>query len=173
MAGGGGKPLEDFGCFLRNLKVWQQLMAVVIFTLLLTLPFVGRPFHMDDAGFIELARVRQEKPLEMVLKDYTFFGQQNDYFLDTHPPLISSYIALVINIAGESETTLHLVFLIFPLIAAVSMFFLARRFTINAMLSAMLFIAPPGVIVMSHGLMSDMPGLSLLLASVTLYIYGL
>ena len=107
---------------LKNLPAGTEVLIVIVFTLLLTVPFVARPFHMDDANFIELARARQTEPLETVLSDYTFFGQQNEYFLDTHPPLIPSYVALLIKVAGESETVMHLAFLIFPLIAAVSMY---------------------------------------------------
>lgn len=158
---------------LRNLPVGKEIMVVIAFTLLLTVPFIGRPFHMDDVNFIELARARQSEPLETVLSDYTFFGQQNEYFLDTHPPLIPSYVALLIKVAGESETVMHLAFLIFPLMAAVSMYYLARKYTSNALLVALLFIATPGAMVMSHGIMTDMPGLSLWLAAVTLYVYGL
>lgn len=158
---------------LKNLPAAKGILLVIAFTLMVTVPFIGRPFHMDDASFIELARARQSEPLETVLKDYTFFGQQNEYFLDTHPPLIPSYVALLIKVAGESETVMHLAFLIFPLIAATSMYYLARKYTRNALLAALLLIATPGAMVMSHGIMTDMPGLSLWLAAVTLYIYGL
>ncbi|MFA6001189.1 MAG: glycosyltransferase family 39 protein [Thermoleophilia bacterium] len=154
--------------------VWVELSIVVVVTLLITLPFIFKPIHMDDAGFIELARERRDNPMEMVLSDYTFFGQENESFLDTHPPLVSSYIAFLINVSGaESETFLHLGFLIFPLMAAISMYYLARFFTRHALVAALMLIVTPGVMVMSHGLMSDVPGLSLWLTGVTLYLYGL
>lgn len=159
---------------LSGRPAWVELVIVITVTLLVTLPFIFKPFHMDDAGFIELARERRDNPMEMVLSNYTFFGQENESFLDTHPPLVSSYLALLINLTGaESETFLHLGFLIFPLIAAISMYFLARYFTRHALLAALMLIVTPGVMVMSHGLMSDVPGLSLWLAGVTLYLYGL
>lgn len=151
-----------------------EVALVVIFTLLMTLPFIFRPFHMDDAGFLEFARVRQERPLEVALADYTFFGNENPVFIDTHPPLLSSYQALLIRIAGsESETFLHLGFLVFPLVTAVSMYYLSRRFTRHRLLATLLLVGSPGVVVMSHGLMSDLPGLSMWLLSATLYLYGI
>jgi len=165
------KPGDDG---LSGRPIWVELIIVVVVTMLITLPFIFKPFHMDDAGFIELARERQDNPMEMVLSDYTFFGQENEKFLDTHPPLVSSYLALLINLTGaESETFLHLGFLIFPLIAAISMYYLARFFTRHALPAALMLIVTPGVMVMSHGLMSDVPGLSLWLAGVTLYLHGL
>lgn len=157
-----------------GMSIKAEIAVVVLFTLLLTLPFINRPFHMDDAGFLELARARQTDPTALTLTDYTFFGQENELFLDTHPPLISSYLAFLINLAGaESEPVLHAGFLAFPLIAAVAMYFLARRYTNYAMLAAMLLMATPGMMVMSHGLMSDVPGVAFWLSGVTLYVYGL
>ncbi|MBI5870778.1 MAG: glycosyltransferase family 39 protein [Actinobacteria bacterium] len=150
-----------------------EILIVIAVTTLMMLPFIARPFHMDDATFIELARARQGNAMETVLTDYTFFGQENEKFLDTHPPFVPSYIALVIVIAGESEIILHLAFLIFPLIATVSMYFLARSYSRHALLVSLIFVATPGIMVMSHGIMSDIPGLSMWLAAVVLYKYGL
>lgn len=158
----------------KGMPRWRELLILIAFTLLVTVPFLNQPYHMDDPGFIEFARVRQETPLEMQLRDYVFFGQRNDVFFDTHPPLISAYLATLMYISGgESEALYHGAFLVFPVIAAVSMYYLARRFTRNSLLAAMLLMATPGVMVMSHTLMSDVPGLSFWLATAVLYIYGL
>lgn len=158
----------------RRWPVKLDLAIVIVFTLLATLPFINKPFHMDDAAFLELAKIRIEEPFEVTIEDYVFFGEENERFIDTHPPLISSYLALLLKMAGtDSEAFLHGGFLIFPLIAAVSMYFLARRYTRYALLAALLLMATPGAMVMSHGLMSDIPGLSMWLASITLYAYAL
>lgn len=155
-------------------SIWLELLFVAAFTLLITLLFLNQPFHMDDPGFIEFARSRQHAPLEMELRDYVFFGKRNESFVDTHPPLVSSYIALVMYASGgESETLYHSAFLVFPLLAGVSMYFLSRRFTRYPLLVTLLLMGTPGMMVMSHTLMSDVPGLSLWLATVALYVYGL
>lgn len=151
-----------------------EVTLVILFTLVITLPFIFRPFHMDDTGFLKLAEERQTDPMTLVLHDYTFFGQQNEEFVDTHPPLVSSFQALIMRVTGdESETALHLGFILFPLIAAVSMYYLSRRFTSHALLATLLLMGTPGVMVMSHGLMSDVPGMSMWLATAALYLYGL
>ena len=158
----------------KTRAVWQDLLIVTAFILLITLPFLNQPFHMDDPGFIEFARVRQDAPLEMQLHDYVFFGQRNETFLDTHPPLVSSYLAVLMYLSGgESEMLYHAAFLVFPLLAGISMYFLARKFTRHALLAALLLMGTPGVMVMSHTLMSDVPGISFWLATMALYVYGL
>ncbi|MDA8166415.1 MAG: glycosyltransferase family 39 protein [Actinomycetota bacterium] len=151
-----------------------ELMIVILFTLAVTLPFIAKPFDMDDADFLGFAEAQLQKPLAFELHNYTFFGQQNAVFQDTHPPLISSYLAVLIKAFGsESEVPLHLAFLVFPLNAAVSMYFMSRRFTRHALLATLLLMGTPGVVVMSHNVMSDLPGLSLWLAAIALYLYGL
>ncbi|MDO8735496.1 MAG: glycosyltransferase family 39 protein [Thermoleophilia bacterium] len=158
----------------KGRPIWIELLIIATFTLLITVPFLNQPFHMDDPGFIEFARARQDAPLTMELRDYVFFGKRNESFIDTHPPLISSYIALVMYASGgESEMLYHGAFLIFPLLAGVSMYFLSRRFIRNPLLVTLLLMGTPGMMVMSHTLMSDIPGLSFWLATVALYIYGL
>ncbi len=130
-------------------RMRNEVIILMVFTLLVTLPFIFKPVHMDDNGFIDFARARLEAPLEIRLEDYTFFGQENEYFIDTHPPLTSSYLALLIDASGgESVPLLHLGFLIFPLLAAASMYSLARLFTRYAMWAALLLMATPGVMVM-------------------------
>lgn len=158
----------------RKRRLARDLLLVIAFTLLVTVPFIFRPFHMDDDVILRFAGLKQENPVALELTDFTFYGKTNTEFLDTHPPLVSYYIALLNMIQGEeSEPFLHLGFLIFPVIAAISMYFLARLFTRHALLTSLLLMATPGVMVMSHGLLTDLPGMSLWIASVTLYIYGL
>lgn len=158
----------------RTRPVSLELLFIILFTLLATLPFINKPFHMDDAGFLELAKIRTEEPFEVTIRDYVFFGEENERFIDTHPPLVSSYLAILLTLAGtDSEAFLHAGFLVFPLIAAISMYFLARRYTRHALAAALLLMATPGAMVMSHGLMSDMPGLSMWLAGITFYVYAL
>lgn len=155
-------------------RLARDLLLVVAFTLLVTLPFIFKPFHMDDDVFLRFAGLKRDNPMSLELQDFTFYGKDNAAFFDTHPPLVPDYIALLNAIrGGESEPFLHLGFLIFPLIAAVSMYFLAREFTRHSLVTALLLMATPGVMVMSHGLLTDMPGMSLWVASVTLYIYGI
>lgn len=164
---------ESPGAPAKTHSVRRETLIVIMLTLLMTLPFVGRPFDMDDIIFLKLAEARQEQPLQLELRDFEFFGVFNESFIDTHPPLVSLYLALMMMLGGSSEVWLHLSFLVFTVAAALAMYFLARRFTRHAMLASLLLIATPGFAVMSHSLMSDIPGLAFWLAATALYVYGL
>lgn len=164
---------ESPGAPARTHSVRREILIVIMLTLLMTLPFVGRPFDMDDIIFLKLAEARQDQPLQLELRDFEFFGVFNESFIDTHPPLVSLYLALMMMLGGSSEVWLHLSFLIFTVTAALAMYFLARRFTRHAMFASLLLVATPGFAVMSHSLMSDLPGLAFWLAATALYVYGL
>lgn len=95
-------------------------------------------------------------------------------FRDTHPPLTSLYLSLVMWLSASSgETALHLGFIVFPLLAGVSAYALGRRFTDGSSLAAaLLLLAAPAFMVMSHNLMGDVPMTAFWLAATAAYIHG-
>ncbi|MFA6000835.1 MAG: glycosyltransferase family 39 protein [Thermoleophilia bacterium] len=157
----------------KRLSLALSICAIFAFVLAITIPFAGQALHIDDAIFWDFARTNLESPLQQHMDDYRLMGEQIGQWRDTHPPLDQMYMSLVMRITGsESESPLHLSFIVFPLIAGVSMFFLSRRFTRNAMLSTLLLLATPVVMTMSHTLMADVPMLAFWLAATSAYIYG-
>lgn len=170
----GGKTIEG-AVFLEGNRggMLAGAFAAALFVFFMTLPFVTRPLDMDDIIFLKFAEARLQEPLVMELHDFSYFAVLNETFIDTHPPLVSSWLALVMKLGGGSGLWLHLSFIVFPLVAALSIYFLARRYSRNAIFAALIFMATPGVAVMSHSIMSDMPGLAFLLAATAFYIYGL
>lgn len=150
------------------------LAVVILAALCITLPFITKAFHLDDTFFVRLAQEKLTHPLALGLPDHGFEGNFFTLYLDTHPPLLTSYLSFLIRIfGGASETGLHLGFVIFPVLAGVSMFFLGRRFTGNPLLSSLLLIVTPGFMVMSQSVMTDTPVLAFWLASIAAYVYGL
>lgn len=161
------------GARASRLALAASLGAILLFVLIITLPFSGQALHIDDAIFWDFARANLESPLSIDLTDYRLMGEEIASFRDTHPPLVSLYMAAIMSLAGsESVAAFHVGFMLFPAIAGISMFFLARRFTRNALLAALLLLATPAVMVMSHNFMGDVPMMSLWLAATAAYIYG-
>lgn len=95
-------------------------------------------------------------------------------FRDTHPPLASLYLSLVMWLAGSSEeTVLHLGFIVFPVLAGISAYVLGRRFTgDSALATALLMLATPAFMVMSHNFMGDVPMIAFWLAATAAYIHA-
>lgn len=85
----------------------------------ITLPFIYKAFHLDDTIFIRLAEEMLRDPLALGLPDHGFGGDFFSLYIDTHPPLIAGYLAVLLKIfGGASEAGLHLGFIFFPALAA-------------------------------------------------------
>ena len=164
------------GARTSRLALAASLGAILLFVLVITLPFSGQAFHIDDAIFWDFARADMDSPFQQYLPDYKLIGRDFPVFRNTHPPLVSLMLSAIMRLGGEaSEKTSHLSFIIFPALAGISMFFLARRFTSGAwspLLASLLMMATPVLMVMSHTLMGDVPMTSFWLAAMATYIYG-
>lgn len=159
---------------LESLKRYE-LPLLLGLVLLVTLPFIGQPVHHDAHQWIDFARMEQEHPLWHHLPDYDYFGTHypgNSYH-DTHPRLQSLYLAGWLAVTGSlSEPLLHLEMVIFPLLAVAAMYFLARRFRVNAFIATLFFVVAPAFLVANHLIMIDVPGVALWLVAMAFYIKG-
>lgn len=149
------------------------VLLLILAALAITLPFIFKSFHLDDTVFVWLGQEKLSDPFALGLPDHGYEGNFFSLYLDTHPPLHTSYLSLLIWIfGGPSEAGLHLGMIIFPVLAAVSMFYLGRRFTGSPLTASLLLIVTPGFMVMAQSVMTDVPALSLWLAAIASYIYG-
>ena len=123
------------------------------------LPFLSQAFHIDDRIYLEVAENALEKPFFPY--DYlpVFEGVgASDAASHSHLPLTSYYLALVMAVTGsQSEWVYHLSFLIFPILAGLGFYDLARRYTRFPLAAACLLLLAPAFLVLSHTLMSDVP----------------
>lgn len=151
-----------------------EISLIILLVLAFTLPFVGQAIHIDAHLYLDWARQAFTEPWWQHLPDYDYFGVHYDEFHDTHPRLQSLYLHLMLRLTGGevSEPMLHLAMIPFTVLAAVSMYFLARRFNVNALLATLLLIVAPAFLVNSHLIMTDVPGISLWLTGLAFFIHG-
>lgn len=150
-----------------------EISLIALLVLALTLPFIGQAIHIDAHLYLDWAEQAYTEPWWQHLPDYDYFGVHYDEFHDTHPRLQSLYLNLVWRLAGEaSEPALHLAMMPFTVLAAVSMYFLARRFGVNALLATMMMVVAPAFLVNSHLIMTDVPGISFWLTGLVFFIHG-
>lgn len=162
----------------------KQLAWILGITLAPLLLFAQKPFHIDDSAFIEIAQNILEYPLDpfhgsiaLVDHDYEIFKRlgktPNTFESMSHPPLVPYLMAAVIKLRGSvDEFALHLVFLIFPLMACISGFYIAERFTNSPFVAVLLLVTCPIFMVNAQNLMTDIPALGLNLCSLALFIYS-
>jgi 4-amino-4-deoxy-L-arabinose transferase-like glycosyltransferase len=155
-------------CIARDLGILSLLVICS------HVPFLWRPFHIDDRIYWEISRQAAKTPLYP--QDYAPMQEGKggpDAASHSHPPLISYILAGLRAIGGgEKEPLAHSVFLIFPLFLAAGVYLLALdriRFPIAA---ALLSVWNPAVYVLSQSVMTDVPFLALLTFGIALYLFG-
>lgn len=144
--------------------------------LLLALPFIGQPIHQDDHIYVDIGRNALVSPAHAHNFPYCFEGAcVPDMASHSHPPFVGYWIGLLLFLFGDSgqvNVTLHLGFLVFPLLFAAGMYRLALRFTWSPLLATLVAITSPAAMVISHNLMSNYPTMALWTFGLALYVDG-
>jgi len=149
-----------------------NILIIILFSVVVSLPFVNKAYHVDDTIFLYIADQIANDPL----RPYSFsveWGTQSGpgaYLMDT--PLVPYYTALISWIFYRSETILHLSFIIFHIIAGLSFYFIAKKFIEWPLPATLILVATPTFLVNSQNLMLDVPMLSLFLLASALFLYG-
>lgn len=148
----------------------------VLLLLLLYIPFCNKAFHIDDQAFMNMARMIGWNPLQALPVDYDYVGKVITQMLPyeiTHPLLIPYFIKIVVALFGEREIPLHLAFLLFPLLAGLSLVKVQRLFTAEGgrgwLPVALLFSSMPAILVNGQNIMTDMPTLAFFLWGMASY----
>jgi 4-amino-4-deoxy-L-arabinose transferase-like glycosyltransferase len=141
---------------------------------LTVVPFLGKPFHIDDDIYLKGAEQVLRDPLRPLGGAQNMLGTvMPTYHFTQHPPLVSYYMALVRVLGGHwSEVRLHTAFLVFPMLAALGMYSLAQRFSPHPLAATLLLLATPAFVVMAHSVMTDVPFLALSLAATASFVRG-
>ncbi|HTL29452.1 MAG TPA: glycosyltransferase family 39 protein [Tepidisphaeraceae bacterium] len=161
------------GALVARYPTLAPIVGICVICAALLLPFIDKPFHMDDSMFLWTAQQIQKHPLDF----YGFDVNWQNYVTPMHvemknPPLAAYYIALVTAVFGWGEKTLHVAFLLINMATAVGTFFVARRFTKHAFLAAVLAIISPVFLVTATSVMSDMPAQLFWVWSIFAWIYA-
>lgn len=153
----------------------KNVLILAFLTIFLLLPFINKPFNVDDPFYLKMAEHITVDPL----KPYSFFinwsGHLRDVWKDveaTFPPLVPYFLALLLKIFGTKEWVMHTCFLVFPVLGVISSYFIAKKFTDKPFIAAMLVLAAPCFYVSSTGIMLDVPLYSFTVFSACLFIYG-
>jgi Dolichyl-phosphate-mannose-protein mannosyltransferase len=150
----------------------ELLLALTVFVVLV--PFINKPFNMDDPLFIWTAQQIHLHPTNPYGFDVNWYGNIAPMWdVTKNPPLACYYIALWAALLGWSEPVLHFAFL-FPAIAAIfGTFRLARRFCNRPMLAACATLFMPAFLVSSTTVMCDTLMLAFWVWAIVLWIEGL
>jgi len=146
------------------------LLAVV---LLIRLPFLNQAIQGDDPYYLAAAEHAQIDPLHPNHGQYVFLGDRVDLRGFPHPPLNAWFLALLLAAIGDiREVPFHAAYILFSLIAALSMWSLARRFSPQPLWATLLFLAVPAFVINGNSLESDLPFLAFWMAALACFVSG-
>lgn len=151
------------------------LLFLSALTLAALLPFLGKPFNIDEPLFLWVARHLQEGNwLDFYGFDINWYGTRSSAAeIIKNPPLASYYLALAASLLGWSERALHLAFLLPALAAVTGSYFLARRLSPHPLAAALLVLFTPVFLVSSATVMCDTLLLACYVWAVCLWLRGL
>ena len=154
------------------MRPYILLCALVLASIFL---FAKRAVYTDEPQYLHVAKSAIERDwLFPQDTPWIFFGKRfENLSAQTHPPVGEYYLAMLLKMVGHfEEFPFRMLFAIFPLLAIVSFYRLARHFTRNPLVVSCLFAVSPVFFILSPTLMMDIPMLALLLAGVSLYLDG-
>jgi len=149
-----------------------EITVITLLVLVLTVPFLNKPFHIDDTVVLQVTQNILESFWDPFSGTIDWFGYELELWkATTNPPFLSYFLAPFALLSDYSETVLHLAMLVFYLMLAFSMHSLARRF-VSPDYWPLLFLMTSVSVLVSGNVMRDVPGTALGLAGVACFIWG-
>lgn len=147
--------------------------ALALAALAALVPFLGKPFNMDDPLFVWTARHIQAHPGSPYGFGVNWFGTVTPMWEATkNPPLASYYLAIAGAAMGWGEVVIHLAGLLPAIAVIVGTYRLARHFCQRPALAALLTLVTPVFLVSSTTVMCDVPMLALWVWAAVLWVEG-
>lgn len=149
----------------------RDLLIVALFVLVLRIPFLNQAIQGDDVDYLYGAQHAQVDPLHPTHARYAFLGKVVDMRGHPHPPLNVWFLALLLLISKDVyEVPFHAAYILFSLIAALSAYSLARRFSSRPLVATLLFLVTPAFVINGNSLESDLPFAAFWLLSIALFV---
>lgn len=152
---------------------WPAAILALL-TVACLLPFSGKAFHIDDPIFIWSAQQITKHPLDFYGFTATWWARATPMWqIQQNPPGAAYYMAVIGEIAGWSERGLHLGFMLPAIVVVLATYYLARRFTREPLVAALITLIAPGFLVSATGVMCDVAMLALWMLALAFWIKGL
>lgn len=131
----------------RSGAAWAALAAV-----LLSVPFLGRAYHIDEPFFLAVARHALSDPWRPLDFLFNWYGESVPMSsLNNTPPVIYALLALAWKLTGGAEAAMRLLLLPLDAAAAAALYLLAARFLRRPLLPVLaVLVSPAYALTMGH-----------------------
>jgi 4-amino-4-deoxy-L-arabinose transferase-like glycosyltransferase len=142
-----------------------HIFLVIFFGSLLTALNLYKPFHIDDTFYLEVAKWIHSSPFRPMSGTVNWSNDSTPFFLHNNPPLFPYLIAAVSYFFGFNEVAIHLLVAVFCFLAIYYFYKICIQLNIqNIPVLLFLFAFSPAFVV-NQNTMTDVPLVSILLAS--------
>ncbi|MFH1368464.1 MAG: glycosyltransferase family 39 protein [Elusimicrobiota bacterium] len=144
----------------------KPLASIIIFSVLAYLPFLNKPFHIDDPFFLYAARAIGLSPLH----PFDIAGAIDLWKHNYNPIFFYYFTALLRAVFGENEIFMHAGYFIFYVTAGIYFYLICKAINIKGIAPALLFLSSPIALLAGTSIMSDFPLIALFLISFYYFI---
>lgn len=148
---------------------WRESVLATTIVLLATVPFLTKPFHIDDPADLQYVRQILRHPLDSYGFEVDWDEGPRPAFRNYHPPLKYYYQAIVLAALPLSEFTLHASYIPFVALTAWAILRIARRFRCPPIVLLALWSLGPGYLP-GQNAMLDVPAVALGITATALFI---
>lgn len=159
---------------LREAWVRYPNWALAVITVLALVPFLSKPFNIDDPLFLWAAKQIQAHPgnpygfnVEWGFREFPMSR------VTENPPLACYYLALAAGIFGWNEIGLHIAFLLPAVAVVLGTYRLARRLCQSPGLAALMTLFTPVFLVSANTVMCDMLMLAFWVWAAVFWVEGM
>ena len=152
----------------------HPLVAVLFGLSAVLLCFGNKAIHIDDPLYVWTAEHIRQKPLDFYGFEVNWSGKNLPMYQSNYnPPLCAYYLALVMQLFGSREFTLHAAFCLPTLMLAAGIYFFAKPFCQRPIVAVLLAVLTPIFLVSATTLMCDVPMLMFWIWSMVCWDRGL
>ena len=151
----------------------RAVILIVAAVLLIRLPFLNQAIQGDDPYYLIGAQHALIDPAHPSHARFILQGELVDMRGHPHPPLNSWMLAALLAVFGDVyEIPFHAVYVVFSLLAAISMWVVAKRFTPYPLAATLVFLVTPAFVVNGNSFEADLPFLAFWMAAIALFVSG-
>jgi 4-amino-4-deoxy-L-arabinose transferase-like glycosyltransferase len=152
----------------------RHALWLALATLALLVPFLDKPFNIDEPLFLWLGRQVLERPWDFYGFAVNWYGVVEPMHAVTkNPPLAGYLVAAAAGPFGFGERALHAVFLLPALAAVLGTYAVARRLCRHPFEAALLAATTPVFLVCASSVMCDVLALALFVWALAAWLAGI
>jgi hypothetical protein len=159
---------------MRAVPRRREAALLVLATLAALVPFLGKPFNVDDPLFVWLGQHLQAHPIDFYRFPVNWDGEAEPmYAVTKNPPLAGYVVAGAAAAFGFREWALHAVFLVPALAAVLGTYAIASRLCRHPFEAALLAGTAPVFLVCATSVMCDVTSLAFFTWALAAWLAGI